>query len=50
VPLVDGTFCYLALLMDRYSRYVVGWHTERKHSALGYLTPKQFELTNYNSN
>jgi putative transposase len=25
VPLVDGTFCYLALLMDRYSRYVVGW-------------------------
>jgi transposase InsO family protein len=25
VPLVGGTFCYLALLMDRYSRYVVGW-------------------------
>ena len=24
VPLVGGTFCYLALLMDRYSRYVVG--------------------------
>jgi transposase InsO family protein len=28
VPLVDGTFCYLALLMDRYSRYVVGWHLD----------------------
>ncbi len=26
VPLVGGSFCYLALLMDRYSRYVVGWH------------------------
>ena len=26
VPLVGGTFCYLALLMDRYSRCVVGWH------------------------
>ena len=26
VPLVGGTFCYLALLMDRYSRYVIGWH------------------------
>src|SRR5437868_5490733 len=28
VPLVGGSFCYLALLMDRYSRYVVGWHLE----------------------
>lgn len=28
VPLVGGTFCYLALLMDRYSRYVVGWHLD----------------------
>ena len=28
VPLVGGTFCYLALLMDRYSRYVVGWQLD----------------------
>lgn len=28
VPLADGSFCYLALLMDRYSRYVVGWHLD----------------------
>jgi len=28
VPLVGGSFCYLALLMDRYSRYVVGWHLD----------------------
>jgi transposase InsO family protein len=28
VPLTGGTFCYLALLMDRYSRYVVGWHLD----------------------
>lgn len=28
VPLVGGTFCYLALLMDRYSRYVVGWRLD----------------------
>jgi transposase InsO family protein len=26
VPLRGGAFCYLALLMDRFSRYVVGWH------------------------
>ena len=25
VPLVDGEFLYLALLMDRYSRRIVGW-------------------------
>jgi transposase InsO family protein len=28
VPLTGGIFCYLALLMDRYSRYVVGWHLD----------------------
>lgn len=26
VPLVGGQFCYLALLMDRYSRVIVGWN------------------------
>jgi transposase InsO family protein len=26
VPLRGGAFCYLALLMDRFSRYIVGWH------------------------
>lgn len=25
VPLRSGEFCYLAMLMDRYSRYIVGW-------------------------
>ena len=25
VPLRDGTFCYLAALLDRYSRDIVGW-------------------------
>lgn len=28
VPLVGGSFCYLALLMDRFSRFVVGWHLD----------------------
>ena len=28
IPLCGGTFCYLAMLMDRYSRYVVGWHLD----------------------
>ena len=26
VPLRGGSFCYLAVLLDRYSRYVVGWY------------------------
>jgi len=26
IPLEDGTFCYLAVLMDLFSRRVVGWH------------------------
>jgi transposase InsO family protein len=26
VPLRGGAFCYLTLLMDRFSRYIVGWH------------------------
>jgi transposase InsO family protein len=28
VPLAGGSFCYLALLMDRFSRSVVGWHLD----------------------
>lgn len=26
IPLEDGTFCYLAVLMDLFSRRIVGWH------------------------
>jgi transposase InsO family protein len=28
VPLRGGSFCYLAILMDRFSRYIVGWHLD----------------------
>lgn len=28
VPLRCGAFCYLAMLMDRYSRFIVGWHLD----------------------
>ena len=28
VPLAKGAFCYLAMLMDRFSRAVVGWHVD----------------------
>ena len=28
VPLCGGEFCYLAILMDRFSRYIVGWHLD----------------------
>lgn len=28
LPLRGGTFCYLAILLDRYSRYVVGWELD----------------------
>ena len=28
VPLTDGTFCYMAILMDLFSRRIVGWHLD----------------------
>ena len=28
VPLHGGIFCYLAMLMDRFSRYIVGWRID----------------------
>jgi putative transposase len=28
IPLKDGTFCYLAMLMDRFSRFLVGWNLD----------------------
>jgi transposase InsO family protein len=28
VPLCGGSFCYLAMLMDRYSRYIVSWYLD----------------------
>jgi transposase InsO family protein len=32
VPLCGGVFCYLAMLMDRFSRYIVGWQLEETMS------------------
>lgn len=32
VPLVSGAFCYLAMLMDRVSRAIVGWRLEESMS------------------
>ncbi len=29
IPLTEGRFCYLAVLMDRYSRRIVGWHLDQ---------------------
>ena len=29
IPLTEGRFCYLALLMDRHSRRIVGWHLDQ---------------------
>lgn len=26
IPLEDGMFCYLAVLMDLFSRRIAGWH------------------------
>lgn len=28
IPLTDGTFCYMAMLMDLFSRRIVGWHLD----------------------
>ena len=28
IPLIDGTFCYMAMLMDLFSRRIVGWHLD----------------------
>lgn len=28
VPLADGSFCYMAALMDRYSRRIIGWEVQ----------------------
>jgi putative transposase len=32
VPLVSGAFCYLAMLMDRVSRAIIGWRIEESMS------------------
>ena len=28
IPLSDGTFCYMSMLMDLFSRRIVGWHLD----------------------
>ena len=28
IPLTDGTFCYMAMLMDLFSRRIIGWHLD----------------------
>jgi len=52
VPLIGGTFLYLAMLMDLFSRriahkelpaYIRYYNTRRRHSSLGNLTPEAFE-------
>ena len=34
IPLDGRTFCYLASLMDLFSRRIVGWHRQRRHDGI----------------